>query len=104
MKIALALLLVGLVFVPGAAFAAKSTSYTYSECFVNCSDVYASIDHNTSTNFLLLGASAIIGLGLFYKISRTSKYDFFTTKCKTCGYATNGLKCPMCQAKKQRAN
>jgi len=54
----------------------------------------------------LLVVVAIIGIlaaiGLFYKYSKTSKYDTvgFTMHCKTCGKKIIGLKCDTCKQKK----
>lgn len=105
MKIILSLLIVGLIFMPGYAFAWKSLSYNdVNDCTFACSTPYASIDHSSPMNFLLLAATSMIGLGVYYKFSRTAKYAVFSLKCESCGRKTNGLKCSICEESKQRAN
>ena len=104
MKIALALFLVSVMLLPGSAFGWKSTSYQNVEtCHVNCQNIHQDIDHSEPFNFYLLGFLSIIGVGLLYKISRTEKFETFSLKCKHCGKSTNGLKCPLCEARKQKA-
>ena len=105
MKIILSILIIGLIFVPGYAFAWKSLSYSaVDECTFACSAPYSSIDNSSPMNFLLLAATSMIGLGIYYKFSRTGKYAVFSLKCESCGRKTNGLKCSICEESKQRAN
>ena len=104
MKIIVAFVLVALIFTPTFAFGWKSTASLYEkECIVDCNFGHGSIDTATPMNFILLGAASMIGLGLFIKFNRTGKYETFSLKCKTCGKNTNGLKCPECEAQKQKA-
>jgi hypothetical protein len=50
----------------------------------------------------MLGMLSLIGLGLFIKYNHIGKYETFSMICKTCRKKTNGLKCPICEAEKQR--
>ena len=103
MKIILALFLItGMILIPGTAFGWKSISYEKQYCSIECSTSIQGIDHAAPMNFILLGFFSVIGLGIFYKISKTGKFDVFTLNCDECGRKTNGLKCPYCQATNQR--
>jgi len=102
MKFALALIFIALIFVPSLAFGLKSVNSQDSTCIISCGHLYATIDQSTPFNFILLGVASTIGLGVYYKILRTNKYEVFRLKCKNCGRKTNGLKCPICEAEKQR--
>ena len=102
MKFALALIFIALIFVPSLAFGWKSVNSQDFTCTINCGHPYATIDQSAPFNFILLGVLSTIGLGVYYKISRTDKYEVFRLKCERCGRQINGLKCPICEAEKQR--
>jgi len=86
MKSILVLVLVGMMLVPGTAFGWKSLSYNaIPECDIICNNNFSKIDNSTSMNFILLGLSAIVGLGLYYKCAKAEKFDTFSLHCKQCG-------------------
>ena len=104
MKIVVAFFLVTLIFVPSTAFGWKSINQLNDvPCYVNCDADLASIDSSKPMNFIMLGMFSLLGLGLFIKYNQLGKYETFSIKCKACGRKTNGLKCPICEAEKQRA-
>ena len=103
MKILVASILVALIFIPtSAAFGYKGLSIYETECTVDCNYKYASIDSSKPMNFILLGMMSLLGLGVLIKYNRLGKYETFSTTCQRCGKKTNGLKCPVCEAEKQR--
>ncbi len=103
MKIIVAFVLVALIFAPSTVFGWKSINQLNDvQCFVNCNTGTSSIDSSKPFNFILLGMFSLIGLGLFIKYNKLGKYETFSMKCKTCRRKTNGLKCPICEAEKQR--
>ena len=105
MKIILAIVLIGFIFMPGLAFASKSVAfYDADECTYTCILPNIGIDHSSPMNFILLAASSVIGLGVFYKFSQTGKYDVISMKCNNCGRRTNGLKCSICETRKQQVS
>ena len=105
MKIILAFVLIGFIFMPGLAFGAKSVAFhNVDECNYTCMLPNIGIDHSSPMNFILLAAISVIGLGVFYKFTRTGKYDVISMKCNQCGRRTNGLKCAICEARKQQVN
>lgn len=102
MKIILALVLVGMIFVPSTAFGWKSLSSLYEpDCDIVCNHLYSGT--MIPMNFILLVVTAFAGLGLYYKFTKVGRYETFSLKCKKCGQQTNGLKCPYCETKKQNA-
>ena len=104
MKIILAIVLIGFLFMPGYAFAWKSLAFhNADQCDYACNLPNIGIDHSSPMNFILLATSAVIGLGIYYKFSHTEKYAVISMKCDSCGRKTNGLKCPICEERKQRA-
>jgi len=104
MKIVVALFLAAMVFAPSTAFGWKSIASLYEEdCIVNCIDGPASIDSSKPMNFILLAMGSLVVLGLYIRSSRLGKYETFSMKCKHCGKNTRGLKCVMCEARKQKA-
>ncbi|MFB5630524.1 MAG: hypothetical protein ACE5RN_02935 [Nitrosopumilaceae archaeon] len=104
MKIIAAFVLVALIFAPSSVFGWKSVNQLNDfQCTVNCNVELASIDYSKPMNFIMLGMFSLIGLGLFLKYNRLGKYETFSMKCNTCKRKTNGLKCPICEAEKQRA-
>jgi hypothetical protein len=104
MKIIATFVLVALIFAPSTVFGWKSINQLNEiECTVNCNVGLASIDSSQPMNFIMLGMFSLIGLGLFIKYNTLGKYETFSIKCKTCNRKTNGLKCPICEAEKQRA-
>ncbi len=104
MKIIVAFVLVALIFTPSTVFGWKSINQLNDvQCIVDCNFGHASIDSSKPMNFIMLGMFSLIGLGLFIKYNRLGKYETFSMKCKTCRGKTNGLKCPICEAEKQRA-
>ena len=103
MKIIVAFVLAALVFVPTTAFGWKSLANLYEEeCFVDCVYGHQSIDSAKPMNFILLGIGSMVALGLFVKMNRLGKFETFSITCKTCGTCTRGLKCPLCEGRKQR--
>ncbi len=103
MKIIVAFVLVALIFTPSTVFGWKSINQQNDvKCIVDCNFCHASIDSSKPMNFIMLGMFSLIGLGLFVKYNRLGKYETFSMKCKTCRRKTNGLKCPICEAQKQR--
>ena len=53
--------------------------------------------------WIVLAVAGILAAAvLFYKYSKTSKYDTvgFEMHCKTCGKKISGLKCDVCEQKK----
>ena len=103
MKIMVAFVLVALIFTPSTVFGWKSINQLNDvQCIVDCNFGHASIDSSKPMNFILLGMFSLIGLGLFVKYNRLGKYETFSMKCKICRKKTNGLKCPICEAEKQR--
>jgi len=103
MKIFVAFVLVALIFTPSTVFGWKSINQLNDvQCIVDCNFGNVSIDSSKPMNFIMLGMFSLIGLGLFIKYNRLGKYETFSMKCKTCGKKTNGLKCPICEAEKQR--
>ena len=103
MKIIVAFVLVALIFAPSTVFGWKSINQLNDvQCFVNCDIGTASIDSSKPFNFIMLGMFSLVGLGLFIKYNKLGKYETFSMKCKTCRRKTNGLKCPICEAEKQR--
>lgn len=104
MKIIVAFVLVALIFVPSSVFGWKSINQLNDvQCFANCNVEPASIDSSKPMNFIMLGMFSLVGLGLFIKFNRLGKYETFSITCKRCRQKTNGLKCPVCEAEKQRA-
>ena len=104
MKIIVAFVLVALIFAPSTVFGWKSINQLNDvQCFVNCDIGTSSIDSSKPFNFIMLGMFSLLGLGLFIKYNQLGKYETFSIKCKTCRRKTNGLKCPICEAEKQRA-
>ena len=104
MKIIVALVLVALIFAPSSVFGWKSVNQLNDvQCFANCNVDHASIDSSKPMNFIMLGMFSLVGLGLFIKFNKLGKYETFSMTCKTCRRKTNGLKCPICEAEKQRA-
>ena len=104
MKIIVALILVALIFTPSSVFGWKSINQQNNlQCMVDCNLGHASIDSSKPMNFIMLGMFSLIGLGLFIKYNRLGKYETFSMTCKTCRRKTNGLKCPTCEAEKQKA-
>ncbi len=103
MKIIVALVLAAMIFTPTTAFGWKSLANLYEEeCIVDCIYGHASIDSSKPMNFILLGLGSILGLGLFVKLNRLGKFETFSITCKTCGSCTRGLKCIICEGRKQR--
>jgi hypothetical protein len=103
MKIIVAFVLVALIFTPSTVFGWKSINQLNDvQCIVDCNFGHASIDSSKPMNFIMLGMFSLIGLGLFIKYNQLGKFETFSMKCKTCGKKTNGLKCPICEAEKQR--
>ena len=103
MKIIVAFVLVALIFTPSTVFGWKSINQLNDvQCIVDCNFGHASIDSSKPMNFIMLGMFSLIGLGLFIKYNQLGKYETFSMKCKTCGKKTNGLKCSICEAEKQR--
>ena len=104
MKIIVAFVLVALIFAPSTVFGWKSVNQLNDiQCFVDCNPGAASIDTSKPFNFILLAMFSLVGLGLFIRYNHTGKYERFSITCKTCKRKTNGLKCPICEAEKQRA-
>jgi len=103
MKIMVAFVLVALIFTPSTVFGWKSINQLNDvQCIVDCNFGHASIDSSKPMNFIMLGMFSLIGLGLFIKYNQLGKYETFSMKCKTCRKKTNGLKCQICEAEKQR--
>ncbi len=103
MKIIVAFVLVALIFTPSTVFGWKSINQLNDvQCIVDCNFGHDSIDSSKPMNFMMLGMFSLIGLGLFIKYNHLGKYETFSMKCKTCRKKTNGLKCPICEAEKQR--
>jgi hypothetical protein len=103
MKIIVALVLLALIFTPSTVFGWKSINQQNNlQCIVDCNLGHASIDSSKPMNFILLGMFSLVGLGLFIKYNHLGKYETFSLKCKTCRRNTRGLKCPICEAEKQR--
>jgi len=103
MKIIVAFVLVALIFTPSTVFGWKSINQLNDvQCTVDCNFGNVSIDSSKPMNFIMLGMFSLIGLGLFIKYNRLGKYETFSIKCKKCSRKTNGLKCPICEAEKQR--
>ena len=103
MKIIVAFVLVALIFTLSTVFGWKSINQLNDvQCIVDCNFGHASIDSSKPMNFIMLGMFSLIGLGLFVKYNRLGKYETFSMKCKTCRKKTNGLKCSICEAEKQR--
>ncbi len=103
MKIIVAFVLVTLIFAPSTVFGWKSINQLNDvQCIVDCNFGHPNIDSSKPMNFLILGVFSLIGFGLFIKYNRSGKYETFSLKCKTCRRTTNGLKCPICEAQKQR--
>jgi len=103
MKIIVAFVLVALIFTPSTVFGWKTVNQLNDfQCIVDCNFGHASIDSSKPMNFIMLGMFSLIGLGLFIKYNQLGKFETFSMKCKTCRRKTNGLKCPICEAEKQR--
>ena len=103
MKIIVAFVLVTLIFTTSTVFGWKPINQLNDvQCIVDCNFGHASIDSSKPMNFIMLGMFSLIGLGLFIKYNRLGKYETFSMKCKTCKKKTNGLKCSICEAEKQR--
>ena len=103
MKSIFVLVLIGMMLVPGTAFGWKSISHnSIPECDIICENNFSKVDNSASMNFILLGLSAVAGLGLYYKYAKTGKFETFSLQCKQCGKSTNGLKCPSCEESKQK--
>lgn len=103
MKIIVAFVLVTLIFTPSTVFGWKSINQLNDvQCIVDCNFGHASFDSSKPMNLIMLGMFSLIGLGLFIKYNRLGKYETFSMKCKTCKKKTNGLKCSICEAEKQR--
>lgn len=103
MKSILVFVLVAMMLIPGTAFGWKSLSYnSIPECDIICKNNFSKIDNSASMNFILLGISAVVGLGLYYKYAKAGKFETFSLQCKQCGQSTNGLKCPGCEENQQK--
>lgn len=103
MKAILVLVLVVLIFVPSTAFGWKSLSHLYvPDCDIICENNFSKVDNSAAMNFILLGLTAVAGLGLYYKYAKAGRFETFSLTCKECGKSTNGLKCPICEEEKQR--
>ena len=105
MKFVFMFLIIGLIFAPGYAFAWKSLAYNNAnECSFVCDTPYIGIDHASPINFLLLAATSIIGLGVYYLFTKTRTYAVFSLQCDNCDRKTNGLKCTICEEEKQKVS
>lgn len=102
MKFALALIFVALIFVPSVAFGWKAPANLENNCYVSCNQINLAVAQASPINFILLGTISTIGLGVYYKITKVGKTETFQLNCTSCGRRTNGLKCPYCEAEKQR--
>lgn len=103
MKIIVALIFAAMILAPSSAFGWKSLASLYDkECIVDCND-HVSIDNAAPMNFILLGAASLVALGMFMKSKRFGKYETFSITCERCGRCTRGLKCELCEARKQKA-
>lgn len=103
MKSILVLTFVVLIFVPSTAFGWKSVSHLYvPDCDIICENNFSKVDNSATMNFILLGVTAIVGLGLYYKYAKSDRFEIFSLKCTQCGTSTNGLKCPICEEEKQK--
>jgi hypothetical protein len=103
MKIIVAFVLVAIVFTPSTVFGWRSINEADIKCIVDCNFQYGSTDSSKPMNFIMLGMLSLVGLGLFIKYKKLGKYETFSIKCNTCKRNTSGLKCPLCESKKQRA-
>jgi len=50
--------------------------------------------------FLVMGSIFMVVLFAYYKSSRVGKYEKFSLHCARCGRFTRGLKCVMCETRK----
>lgn len=104
MKIILALLLGGMIFAPFSAFGWKSVMPQNDVvCEINCNYGVVGQVIPSSTNFIILAILSTLGLAVYHKVTTMEKYQTFSLRCKKCGRSTQGLKCPLCEAKKQAA-
>ena len=104
MKIIVAFVLVALIFTPSTVFGWKSINQQNDiQCIVDCNFGHADIDSSKPMNFIMLAMFSLVGLGLFIKFKRLRKFETFSIKCKNCRRNTRGLKCPVCEAEKQKA-
>ena len=93
-----------LILIPNTAFGWKSLSYQENrECKINCGLAKQGLSSSEPTNFIFLTIFSVIGLGIYYKLTKTEKYDTFSVHCKRCGGFTSGLKCIKCQTLKEQA-
>ena len=102
MKTIVTLVLVAMIFVPGSVFGWKSVNQDTSQCMVNCDLGYVSIDSSKPMNFIILLMLSIIVVGILIQYSRTHKYESLSLRCKICKRHTNGLKCVICEAERQK--
>jgi len=93
-----------LILIPNTAFGWKLLSYQDNRgCEFNCGISKQGLSSSEPTNFIFLAIVSVIGLGIYYKFTRTGKYDTFSVHCKNCGCFTNGLKCVKCKTLKEKA-
>lgn len=50
--------------------------------------------------FVIMGSIFMVVLFAYYKSSRVGKYEKFSLHCSRCGRFTRGLKCVICEARK----
>ena len=104
MKIIVAFVLVAIIFTPSTVFGWNSINQEInSQCMVDCNLEYGSINSSKTTDFIMLGMLSLLGFGIFIKYNKSGKYEGFSLKCKTCKRNTRGLKCVICEAKKQNS-
>jgi len=102
-KIILALVFIGLIFLPSSAFGWKSISFhNADECEFGCNPGSVGVGNSNAINFILLSVFFVIGVVVYYKINQTDKFESISLKCYDCGRRTNGLKCSFCEARKQK--
>jgi len=102
MKSILVLIVVSMVFVPGTALGWKSVSSVYDkDCDLVCIQSSSATYNSASMNFILLGGTALLALGLYTSFRKAGLYETFSLYCKNCGKRTNGLKCPTCEITKK---
>jgi len=104
MKIIVALFVGMMIFVPFSAFGWKSVMpQNDAVCEINCNYHVVSQVFPSPSNFVILAILSTIGLAVYYKVTTIQKYQTFSLRCKRCGRSTQGLKCPLCEAKEQAA-